>query len=145
MFDLMHEVKAVESVPPAVRTAVAHADGTTGWVDIAGYESVGVVIHVGDWTDGGFPFILQDSADTGGTKTAATLAAANYEVVGPAGVSALPTVGSETEDDLVYEVNIKNSARFIRVQNGTVTGSPSTGLAWGALVLLGRPRQTPIR
>ena len=130
--DMYSHLSAVETLAPAVRTATASGTG----VDLMGYEGALVLVHMGDWTDGSHAFEIQESDDDGDTD--AYSAVADADLVG-ASATPEPTVSDETGDDRIVAIAYIGGARYIRVVQ-TVTGSPSTGLAGGALVVRGYPR-----
>jgi len=132
-FDMYQEVLAGESVPIAVRTTAAQGSGSTGWVDLRGFEGAAIFIHAGAITDGTFTTKIQESDDA---ATPTDVAAGDLQGTAPAIASA--------NDSQIFTLGYKGSKRYIRVFD-TVTGSPSTGGAWGAMVVKGRPQQTPVR
>jgi hypothetical protein len=57
--DLYNILNAKFSIPPAAKTAAVTGSG----VDLAGYEGATIFGLAGNWTDGSFPFALQESDD----------------------------------------------------------------------------------
>ena len=121
----MREVQAYielsETFAPAIPTATANGTG----VDLKDAQDATVVIHAGDWTDGSFVFTIEESDDN---SSFSTVAAGNLD-------GSLPTIDSEDEDDQIYKIGYKGTKRYIRLVS-TVSGSPSTGLAFSAHVVV---------
>jgi hypothetical protein len=124
--DLFSSLLAVTSLVPAVRTSVS-ANG----VDTRGYDSAAVVIHAGAVTDGSFAFKLQESDDN---SAFTDVAAADVD-------GTLPTI-TTGNPNTVHLVGYRGSKRYIKPA-ATVTGSPATGAALAASVLLGHPQRSP--
>lgn len=132
MRDQSKELSEVQSVYPQAVTSTK----TSTTIDLAGYESVTILIDVGTWTDGTHTFSIQDSDDD--SSYTATAAA---DLVGT-----LPVVNGTTKHRQIYEIGYVPKAaehRYLQVVN-TVTASPSTGLVYGVVAVRGRPRTAPV-
>ena len=128
-YENYHDLSPAQSLKPATRTA--SADGTG--VDLQGYESALVLIDVGSWTDGSHTFELQESDDD-----------SSYSAVGSTDLLGTePVVDGAADDDQVYKLGYLGDARYIRVIT-TVTGSPSTGADYSALILRGDYFRPPV-
>ncbi|MDN3356076.1 hypothetical protein [Actinomadura sp. DC4] len=128
MKDLFNNVKCVPTITNAARTTTATGTG----VDRAGYMSAMVVVHTGTMTDGTHTLTIEESDDN---STWGTVAAGNLQGTPPA-------LGS-SDDDKIVEIGYLGGKRYIRAKS-TVSGSPSTGGVYDALVLLGDPRTAPV-
>lgn len=135
MRDLVQNIAVRQSLPPAARTATV--EGAT--VDRLGHESVTFQIAAGAWTDGTHAFSAEHSDDD---STWEAVAAADL-------IGSFPTVETDgaspeasDEDAQSYLVGYTGNKRYIRPKC-TVTGSPSTGLVFGADVILGHPADAP--
>lgn len=98
-----------------------------------GYESLSLFLHAGTWTDGTFAFVIKDSPDN---STFTTVTAANL-VDGASFVSV-----SSAATAINQKVAYIGGARYVRVDT-TVTGSPSTGLTYDLIGVLGNARNNP--
>lgn len=127
--DLHNAISSAATInPAAARTTTTNGTG----VDCANYAAATVVLVNGTVTDGthtpkiqhsddNSTFADADTADISGTFTALTSSS---------------TAGS------VQEVSYIGTKRYIRCVM-TVTGSPSTGGLYSAVVVRGRPRTMP--
>lgn len=122
--DLNKDVAAATSLAPAARTSTANGTG----VDLQGYGAAMVVWNVGAITDGTHTPKLQESDDN---STFTDVAAANLS-----GTHAALTASTN------QEIGYIGRSRYIRAVV-TVTGSPSTGGVYAALVVRGRAKTLP--
>lgn len=90
-----------------------------------------VVVFTGTLTDGSVAITLEESADN---STWNTVAAPDLQ-------GTAPTVAS-TDDDKVFELGYVGSKRYLRVK--AVTSGATSGGAFGAVIVRGFPRRTPI-
>lgn len=112
----------------------AAADGDTV-IDLQGYEGAMIIVAAGTITDGTLYTFELEEGDASDLSDAAAVAAADL-------------VGSEpdfaaSEDDTVQSFGYIGSKRYIRLNLKTVTGSPSTGGVFGAIILKGLPSHKP--
>lgn len=121
--DLVHKLDAQPSLAPAVRNATA----TGSAVDLRGFDSAMVLVHVGAWTDGSHTPSLEASAD--GVSFAA-VAAGELQ-----GAFAAVTGGGGA--NLAQAVGYVGPARYLRAKL-TVSGA-TTGAAAGIVILRGHP------
>lgn len=122
-------VSGVQSIAPAVIKTTTSGVG----VDLLGYEGAVVLFDIGLWTDGTHTFSLTESEDD-----------ISYGAVGLGDRSgSLPVISSLTVDNMIYKVGYLGNKRYLKV-NVTVTGSPVTGAAYGALVLRGEAKYRPV-
>ena len=126
--DLYNLVNGKFSIPPAQKTAAVTGSG----VDLKGYEGATIFALAGDWTDGSFPFSLQESDDN---ATYTEVAAADI-------VGAQPTISGA--DNNVYQFGYVGSKRYIRVDTGYSQGAGTTGGLFGALIVRGFARREPV-
>lgn len=133
MVQQMYETSiAKRSLSPAARTATAN--GVAVDKNIAGGAADAiVVIATGTITDGTHTISIEDSAD-GSTGWAAVPAAQLQGTV--------PVIGA-ADDDKVFEVGVIDSKQFLRVTS-TLSGAPVTGGVYGAVIVLGDLRTTPV-
>ena len=124
------EIGVVSALVPAVRTSTA----TSAAIDLTGYDSCEIVVHVGAWTDGTHTFSLTECATSGGSYTAV----AAGDIVGTP-----PAPAASGDANKVTKFAYVGTKRFIKVVC-TVTGSPSTGAATGATVVRGSARTHPV-
>ncbi|MFD7860972.1 hypothetical protein [Streptomyces sp. NPDC059783] len=120
------------SLSPASRT-----DGTANGVAVdrvvnGGMQDAVVIVSTGTVTDGSTAVAVQDSAD--GSTGWQPVAASQLQGTPPTIVAA--------NDDLVYEVGVRASRRYLRVV--AVTTGSTTGAILGAGILLGAPRFGPV-
>jgi len=122
------------NVSPAVslKFAVMKADTLGDAVDLQGYEGALVIIATGAITDGTHTIELHESDDD-----------STYTKVDSSDIlGTLPAI-SATDDDKVYRVAYIGKKRYLKVKT-VVTGSPSTGGLYGAVVVRGFPRHAPV-
>lgn len=122
--DINKDLATATSLAPAARTATANGTG----VDLQGYGAAMVVWNVGAITDGTHTPKLQESDDN---STFTDVAA------GDLSGTAVALVASTNQ-----EIGYTGRARYLRAVI-TVTGSPSTGGVYSALVVRGRARTLP--
>lgn len=127
--DLASSISAAITLAPAARTSAAN--GST--VDLAGYSGATAVVASGTITDGTlYTFELQES-DNGSDWTAV----ADSDLIGtePAFAAA--------DDNVVKKVGYKGNKRYLRLSLASVTGSPSTGGVFAAVILRSGARVGP--
>lgn len=122
--DLNKDIASATSLAPAVRTTSANGTG----VDLQNYGACAIIWNVGTITDGTHTPTVEES-DNNSTWTA--VAAADLS-------GTLAALTSNTNQEVGY-TGLK---RYVRAVT-TITGSPSTGGAYAALVVRGRPRTLP--
>jgi hypothetical protein len=128
MRDLKSNIKPVQSLIPATRTAAANGAG----VDLAGYNAASVVFSngaIGGTASPTFTFEVQESDD----NTTFT-AAADKDLRGVE-----PVI---TAANLVSQVSYIGYKRYIRAILKTVAGTTPT-LDCAAHVILGKPASAP--
>lgn len=126
------QVVAKASLSPATYDTTANGTAVDRVVS-GGTRDAVVVITTGTVTDGTHTISIEDSDD--GSTGWAAVPAGQLQGTAPAVVAA--------DDDSVFEVGVTNSKRYLRVTS-TVSGSPATGGVYGATILLGGPRYSPI-
>lgn len=122
--DLVSLIAVGASLAAAARTASANGTG----VDLAGYGSAAVVFASGTITDGTHTPSLEESNDN---STFTAVAAADM-------TGTLAALASNT----IQEVGYIGTKRYIRAVV-TVSGSPSTGGVYNALVVRGNASKQP--
>ncbi|MFD7978888.1 hypothetical protein [Streptomyces sp. NPDC059071] len=90
-----------------------------------------IVVFTGTMTDGSVAVTLEESADNSSWST----------VAAPDLQGTAPTVAS-TDDDKVFELGYVGSKRYLRVK--AVTSGATSGGTFGAVIVRGFPRRTPI-
>ena len=90
-----------------------------------------IVVFAGTMTDGSVAVTLEESADNSAWST----------VAAPDLQGTAPTVAS-TDDDKVFELGYVGSKRYLRVK--AVTSGATSGGTFGAVIVRGYPRRTPI-
>jgi len=136
-FDLYNEFSAVKTIEAAAFTADPQTDNTTGWVDLQGFQGALIVIDIGIITDGVFTTRLEDADVEAAAKTDVADVAAEF-ILGTQGAFV------NTSDRVTSELGYIGSKRFLRV-GFTVTGAPATGGLISAMIIRGRPQNTPVR
>lgn len=122
--------KSEITVVTAVAPAVIKTTQTSNAIDLQGYSAATVVLHVGTVTDGTHTPKLQES-DTTTSGDFTDVAAAN-----------LSGTFAALESDTMQRIGYIGRKRYVRVVI-TVAGSPSTGGAYSACVVRGRPQSLP--
>ncbi len=134
MKDLHNNIKLVQSLAPAARTATA--DGTA--VDVSQYGSVEMVIDTGTQagTSNTFKFQHGDASDG---SDAADIPAA--QLLGAAtATDGDPLVITTSNDVATHERGYIGIKRYVRVISSAVS---SGNLPCSAFVILGNPRHAP--
>jgi len=137
-------IKAVKSITPIVGNNTTEGTGTG--VDLKGYESATVLIHIGDSGDtlSGTVLItpsIQESDDDAVTDAYADIPASGMNVV----VGDMNVIDAPSEDTKVIQVNLLaglGRKRWVRVLL-TFTGTHTNGTPISAVVLKGHPRVAP--
>ena len=122
--DLNKDIASATSLAPAARTATANGTG----VDLQGFGASMVAWNVGAITDGTHTPTLQESADN---STFTTVAATDMS-------GTFAALAANTNQEVGYI----GRSRYVRAVV-TVTGSPSTGGVYAALIVRGRARTLP--
>lgn len=122
--DLDKSISVANSLAPATRTTTANGTG----IDLAGYDRAAVVFTVGTITDGTHTVKVQESDDN---STFTDVAAANLS-------GSVGALSSNTNLELGY----LGTKRYIRAVT-TITGSPSTGGAYAAVVIRAGAKTLP--
>lgn len=127
--DLYSNTSSVQSLAPAARTASANGTG----VDLHGFQSALIAVHVGAYTDGTHTFEVQESADN---ATFAAVDAADLQ-------GAALELDSAGQAGKVHEMGYYGSKRYLRVAV-TVAGA-TAGALYGAAIVRGHPNVGPTR
>lgn len=134
MQDLKNNLKVVQSLAPAVRTADASGTG----VDLYGYNAAVVLFEFGasgDTLSGTVKVAgLVEESDDNSTFTAV----ADADLIGTE-----PLVDDPAEDALTYKVGYKGSKRYIR-GSFDFTGTHTNGIPCATTVVLGAPANAPV-
>lgn len=126
--DINKDISVATTVAPA---AALTATTTGAAVDLAGFRSAAVVVHIGVVTDGTFVASLEEADAVGGPFTA----------VAAAGLSGAFADITAAADETIQEIGYLGSKRFIRlVLTETVA---STGALVSATVLRADPLTKP--
>lgn len=123
--DFNKEVACIASFVPLLRTSTITGTG----VDLQNFQATCIVIAAGAITDGTHTPTIEESDSSG----------SGFSAVAAADLSG--TLVAITANS-VQEVGYLGSKRYIRVVS-TVTGSPSTGGTYGALVIRAGARNRP--
>ncbi len=132
MGDLYNNLLVKATVPLALRTVTVTGTGVDRNEDGNGYQSCLIVIPTGTITDGTHTIEVQDSDVLG----------SGYTAVADAYLQGTEPAIAAADDDKVYEIGYLGTKRYVRVV-GTLAGT-TTGGVWGALVVLGDPRTSPV-
>lgn len=127
--DYDKEISTAQSIVPALVAATA----TGAAVDLSGFDKIGVIVAAGVITDGTHTLKLQESDLSGSGFT--DVAAGDQS-------GSLTALTSGAGGSANQEVAYMGSKRYIRVVS-TVTGSPSTGGVYGAIVVRAGARTLP--
>ena len=119
------------SINPAVIAATTTGSSVDRAASAAMYQSAMVIVQTGTMTDGTHTISVEESDDNSAWSTVAT---GDLQGTAPAIVS--------TDDNKMFTLGYQGIKRYLRVKT-TVTGSPATGGAYGAIVLLSDPRVLP--
>lgn len=127
----MKNILGTPAVSLSAKARTSTANGTA--VDLAGYEGALVILDIGLFSDPGSSnaFKIQHS----GPGAWADVGSAYYS-------NAFTAVASSGGDNVCQAAHYIGERRYIRVVQ-TITGSPSTGLVSGAVVLRGFKRHMP--
>jgi len=129
--DLYHNQDGVISMKYGAKTAAGNGDVI---VDLLGYEGAMVFVMSGTITDGtAYVFKITEGDDSGLSDGAEASALHGSN----------PSFGVD-DDDKLKAVGYRGSKRYVRVDLKTVSGSPSTGGIFGAIVVRGFPRHAPV-
>ncbi|HVK21376.1 MAG TPA: hypothetical protein VM677_08450 [Actinokineospora sp.] len=126
--DLRNSVSVAQSIVPAVRTANTTVNGTG--VDLAGYDAAVVVVTTGTITDGTHTIEVQHSDDNSA-----------YAAVADADLGGAEPAIAAANDDTTYEIGYHGIKRYVRV--AVTTAGATSGGAFGASVVRGKPRKLP--
>lgn len=131
--DLKNNLDAIQSIPPAVRTASVNGAA----VDLQDYGGAMAVVSLGLWVDGSFSFKLQESDSQGSGFTDV----AEADLIG-----AFTVVDGVDDDNTVQRVGYRGIKRYLRAVETEAGGSPaaSTGLVFGVNIVRGYPKIAPI-
>lgn len=131
MQDLYNNVQALVSLTIAARTATA--TGTA--VDLArngsAFQSALVIVQTGTITDGTHTITVEHSDDN---SSWAAVSGSDLQGTAPAIAAA--------NDDTFYELGYLGGKRYIRVKS--TVASATSGGTYGALVILGDPKSSPV-
>jgi hypothetical protein len=139
MQDLANNIKLVQSLAPAVRTADANGDG----VDRQFYEGVTIVVDTGAEgitlsSSNKIEFELEHSDDDS-TYTDMS----SSDVNGTLGSDGLfLTLDADGETPQISEIEYVGNKRYVRVV-ANFSGTHGTGTPIGASVILHKPRHAP--
>jgi hypothetical protein len=141
--DIHNAMKFVGALEPIVVNNTS--EGTGDVVDTAGYESVELVVYVGESGDtlsGSLKheLAIQEGALANGSDMA-DVASPTTDLIGST-TALFATIDADGEDGQVYKVGYKGSARYIRLKD-TVTGTHTNGTPMAAVAILGHPRSAP--
>ena len=123
--DLDKSIATVNSLAPAARTTTA--SGTA--VDISLFDKVAVVFVVGAITDGTHTFSVEESDASG----------SGFAAVSASQLSGTPGAATANTNQ---EIGYLGTKRYIRAVT-TITGSPSTGGVYAAVVVKAGARTEP--
>lgn len=129
MQTLYYNVLEQISLTIATRTSTANGNA----VDLLGFNKAYIIVVSGTITDGTHTIGLEESDD--GSSWAAV---SSSDIIGT-----LPVIGA-TDDDKIWAVEYRGRKRYIRVKT-TVSGNPSSGGTYGAVVLKIFPRHAPVK
>jgi hypothetical protein len=117
--------------PAAARTATVTGAAVDRMTDEGGFRSALVVVNVGTVTDGTHTVVVQDSPD-----------GSSWTAVADEFLQGSEPVITSANDERVHEIGYKGHQRYLRAVVN-VTGTPSTGGFYDAVILLGWPRHMP--
>lgn len=139
MQDLNNNIKLVQSLAPAVRTADANGDG----VDLKGFEAAAIVVDSG--AEGvtlsssvKIEFELEHSDDNT-TFTDVAQADVIGATLGSNGL--FLTLDDNAESPQISEIGYVGGKRYVRVV-ANFSGTHGTGTPLSAFVILGKPRHS---
>lgn len=129
---LYHLARAKVTLTVATRTnATATGTAVDLHENLDASRSALVVVFTGTMTDGSVAVTLEESADNSAWTT----------VAAPDLQGTAPTIAA-TDDDKVFELGYVGSKRYLRVK--AVTTGATSGGTFGAVIVRGFPRRTPI-
>lgn len=118
-------------LPGAARTTNVTGTAVDRMIDRGGFRSALVLVNVGTVTDGTHTVVVQDSPN-----------GSDWTAVADEFLQGAEPAITASNDERVYEIGYKGNQRYLRVIVN-VTGSPSTGGLYDALIQLGWPRHMP--
>lgn len=134
MKDLHSNVKVSRGLSPAAYTT--SQNGTE--VDLAGFEAAECVITTGVVTDGTHTFKIEES-DVSGSGYAT---AADDDVIGVVNSTGVILTTAAGDDNQVARIGYRGRKRYVRIV--TVAAGTTTGGIYGAVWVLGQPRNAPV-
>jgi len=133
MKDLYHDLLGEVSLKFAAMTSAT--DGQVV-IDLQGYQGALIMVVSGTITDGtSYEFELKEGDEADGSDAAAV---ADSDLLGSE-----PSFAVD-DDDKIKAFGYIGSKRYLRLDLKTVSGSPSTGGVFGAIVVKGFPRHAPV-
>jgi len=133
MKDLYHDL--VGEISLKFATMKTATDGQNV-IDLQGFQGALILVASGTITDGtAYTFELKEGDESDLSDAAAV---ADSDLLGSE-----PSFAAN-DDDKIKVFGYIGSKRYLRVDLKTVTGSPSTGGVFGAVVVKGFPRHAPV-
>lgn len=121
------------TIEPAAHTASVNGTAVdSAEPELSNFRSAMLVVSVGVVTDGTHVFTLEESDDN------ATWDAVAAEYLQGSAISV-----SSANDQAVYELGYTGHARYLRAV-ATVSGSPTTGGVYGAVIAMSDARRMPV-
>lgn len=139
MQDLNNNIKLVQSLAPAVRTADANGDG----VDLKGFEAAAICVDTGAEgitlsSTNKIEFELEHSDDD---STYSDVAQADVIGVTLGSGGLFLTLDDNAESPQISEIGYVGGKRYVRVV-ANFSGTHGTGTPISAFVILGKPRHS---
>jgi hypothetical protein len=128
---------------PAIKTTQ-----TSPSVALAGYDGAMIYLLAGTWTDGTLTPVIQESADNSTFTTVANTDLVAFQATSATVFTpvknggAQPAAISSAATAINQRIGYIGAQPYIRLVT-TVTGSPSTGCLFDAIIVAGRPRFMP--
>jgi len=129
---------------------------TSTSVDLADYDGAMIYILAGNWTDGTFTPVVQESSDNSTFTTVAATDLVAWSATSTTNSAAVklndsdgnptgnsqPNAISSAATAINQRVGYIGALRYIRLVS-TISGSPSTGMGYDAIIVAGRARNLP--
>ncbi|MGW9371191.1 hypothetical protein ACWGVR_14410 [Streptomyces xanthophaeus] len=118
-------------LPAAAKTTTTSGTAVDRMTDTGGFRSALILIHTGVVTDGTHTVEVQDSPN-----------GSDWTAVADAYLQGAEPAITSSNDERIHEIGYVGHQRYLRVVV-TVSGTPSTGGLYSAVILLGWPRSMP--
>jgi hypothetical protein len=131
--DLYNNIEPLLTIYPQAITAAADGDAI---IDMSGSFGATIIVQAGTITDGTLYTFELEEGDNSALSDGAAVAAADLLGLEPDFAAA--------EDNTVQRFGYIGNKRYIRLNISAVTGGPSTGGVFSAVIILWPKRNSPV-